>query len=102
MLQHPPFGAGPSTESSLVACTGFARIVWFFFIAAHAVLWFELVIKTALVAQACFSWCRTVLAQRQGFLHFSLRPCSKWTRLGGVAGVDKRLGVDTAETANPS
>ena len=75
----------------------FAGIELIFFIGASMRICFGFVLKTVLIMQRCFRYHWAVLTQSQGLFCFSHHtpPASR-------LGVHKKLGGDTARTADPT
>lgn len=81
--------------SSWVLVLVFTGIELIFLVMANMVLYSRFVTKTVLATHPCFSYCCTALTEHQGLSCFSCYPARK------LAGVPKKLGGDTATTADP-
>ena len=79
-----------------LAVLGLVGMELVFFITACRVLCFSFVTKAVLTAHQCFSYCRTVLAHIKNFSVSHSAPPASRLRVG------KRLGRDTARTADPN
>ena len=70
-----------------------AGIELIFFIVASTGLCFGFVLKTVLIIQGCFHYCRAVLTQSQGLFCFSPHPTSE--KAGGAQEVGRGHSWDS-------